>query len=286
MQPTQAEVMRREAQALAELAALRLDPLFLGFGVPRGDGRLVLVLPGLFANDLYLQPLRGWLQRIGYRPVRSTIVLNVRCPNLMREQVEAVLLERMRQHPGPVAIVGHSRGGMLAWSLASRLQDQVSHVALLGSPVGAVVEMLRQDPAANPSSIPAASFVVDAGRRAMRLFDPDCAYPTCGCPYPEDLRRPLSPSTRILSVFSREDQVVPASASHVPNARNLEVTGTHSGLVYNRAAYRALGEFLATRSVAPTVRLRAVHRRPQHSTERAGQAGFAMLDIGNFHGHC
>lgn len=247
MTSDQGRVMRQEAGALAELAALRLDPVFLGLGQPRGDGRLVLVIPGLFGNDLYLQPLRGWLARLGYQPVRSTIALNAGCPNRIREQVERELSARMRRRPGPVAIIGHSRGGMLAWALASRLGDQVSHLALLGSPAGAVVRMLREGRPDVLAAIPASPFVVDAGRRAMQILSPQCDFPTCACDYPQDLRRPLSPATSILSVYSRDDPIVAASASPVPDARNVEVGGTHSGLVYNRAVYPALGAFLAER---------------------------------------
>jgi triacylglycerol lipase len=240
-------VLRREALALAELAALRLDPVYAGFGLPRGDGRLILVVPGLFGNDLYLQPLRGWLQRIGYRPVRSTLALNAGCPNRLRDQVEAELRSRMARHPGRVALIGHSRGGMLAWAMASRLQDEVSHLILLGSPAQAVVEMLQRPSDAEQnalSALPAASVVVDAGRRAMRLLDPDCAFPDCGCPYVEDLRRPLHVATHVLSIYSRDDPIVHPSACPVPGARNVEVRGTHSGLVYNRAVYHELAGFL------------------------------------------
>ncbi|HEU0193833.1 MAG TPA: alpha/beta fold hydrolase, partial [Gaiellales bacterium] len=188
-------MLRREAQALTELTALRLDPVYLGAGLPRGRGGPVLVLPGLFGNDLYLQPLRGWLLRLGYRPMRSTIALNAGCPNRLREQVEAELRAR-RPRSGPVALIGHSRGGMLAWALASRLQSDAACLALLGSPAGAVVGMLRRGDSAVIPSISAAASVVKAGQQAMRMLDPHCTFPTCGCPYPEDLRRPLSPTTR------------------------------------------------------------------------------------------
>ena len=247
MTSDQGAVLRREAQALGELAALRLDPVYYGAGMPRGDGRLVLVVPGLFGNDLYLQPLRGWLQRLGYRPVRSTIALNAGCPNRIREQVETELRGRMARHPGPVALVGHSRGGMLSWAIASRLGEQASHLALLGSPAGAVVEMLRRGQAPVPGSIPAASSVVEAGRRATQLLDPQCDFPTCGCAYPEDLTRPLAESTRVLSVRSRDDPIVGPDACVVEGARNVEVGGSHSGLVYNRAVYPELAAFLASR---------------------------------------
>jgi triacylglycerol lipase len=245
MTPGHGALLRREAQALAELAALRLDPVYYGAGIPRGDGRLVLVLPGLFGNDLYLQPLHDWLRRMGYRPLRSTIALNAGCPNRLREQVERELRARMARWPGPVALIGHSRGGILGWALASRLQEEASHLALLGSPAGAVVEMLRRDALPDPAALPANSFVVEAGRRAMRLLDPDCDFPACGCAYTDDLRRPLAATTRLLSVRSRDDAIVDPSAGIVPGAHNVEVGGSHSGLVYNRAVYRELATFIA-----------------------------------------
>ena len=91
--------MRSEARALAELAALHRDPVFYGRGVPRGDGRTVLVIPGLFGNDLYLRPLRSWLSRIGYRPVRSGVSINAGCPDRLRTEIERSLSPQLAQRP-------------------------------------------------------------------------------------------------------------------------------------------------------------------------------------------
>ena len=238
-------LLRSEARALGELAALRRDPVFAGLGVPRGDGRLVLVLPGLFGSDLYLQPLRGWLSRLGYRPVRSSLVVNAGCPNRLRGEIEAELQRRLARQPGPIALIGHSRGGMLAWATATSLQERASHLALLGSPAAAVVAMFRHDDTLQVPAGIAAGTVVDAGQRALRWLDPDCTVPACGCPYVQELRRPLSPSTRLLSIASRDDAIVNPAAAVVPGAQNIEVSGTHSGLVYNAAVYRELAHFLA-----------------------------------------
>jgi triacylglycerol lipase len=240
------ELLAAEAGALNEFFALQRDPVFGGAGVPRGDGRLVLVIPGLFGSDLYLEPMNAWLRRIGYRPVRSTVAVNAGCPERLRNQVEAALQRAVGRHPGPVAIIGHSRGGMLGWVIASRLQDQASHLALLGSPAPAVVAMMRANPNPPPTLAVGPSPVVEAGQRALRLLDPDCTVPACGCPYTVDLRTRLSPTTRVLSVRSRDDKVVPARASEVNGGDNVVVSGTHSGLAYNRAVYPILGQFLAT----------------------------------------
>src|SRR2546428_823495 len=69
-----------EAFAAFELAELLCDPVYLGFGVPRGRGRSVLVLPGFLGGYDYLIILRGWLQRIGYTPRASGIAFNSGTP--------------------------------------------------------------------------------------------------------------------------------------------------------------------------------------------------------------
>jgi pimeloyl-ACP methyl ester carboxylesterase len=236
-------MLAAEARAMQELFALRLDPVFRGTGVARGDGRPVLIIPGLFGSDAYLEPLHGWLRRIGYRPVRSTLAVNAGCPERLRTQIETGLQRVVDREPGPVAIIGHSRGGMLGWAIASRLQERASHLVLLGSPAPAVVAMMRSSAGTTPTRVAAGS-VAQAGQRALRLLDPDCTVPACGCSYVEDLRRDLSPATKVLSIRSRDDQIVPPGASEVRRGNNAVVGGTHSGLVYNRAVYPVLADFL------------------------------------------
>jgi pimeloyl-ACP methyl ester carboxylesterase len=193
-----------------------------------------------------LQPLHSWLRRIGYRSVHSTMFVNAGCPDRLRAQVESALRRSMDRYPGPVAIIGHSRGGMLGWALASRLRDQASHLLLLGSPAPAVVTMMRANPNATQMPTVSSSPVAQAGQRALRLLDPQCNVPACGCPYTDDLRADLSPATRLLSIHSKNDPVVPPRACIVSGGENAEVTGTHSGLVYNQAVYPRIAQFLAT----------------------------------------
>jgi triacylglycerol lipase len=238
------EILRREAAALGELVALQRDPCYAGTGLPRGDGRVVLVLPGLFGNDFYLQPLHHWLRRLGYASARSTLTVNAGCPERLRTQVESALQRHRRRRPGPVALIGHSRGGLLAWAIASHLQEAASHLVLLGSPAPAVVTMMRSGEGVTVAT----GAVADAGRRSLRLLDPDCNVPACACPYTDDLRRDLSPGTRVLAVYSKDDQVVAPAACQFADAINVEVAGTHSGLVYNRAVYPTMARFLASES--------------------------------------
>jgi hypothetical protein len=56
------QVMVREFLTIVDLLALLNDPIFYGVRAPRGDGKLVAVIPGMFGSDSYLQPLNSWLR--------------------------------------------------------------------------------------------------------------------------------------------------------------------------------------------------------------------------------
>jgi pimeloyl-ACP methyl ester carboxylesterase len=232
--------LANETWAWAEFVQLLADPVYYGVGVPRGDGRLVVVLPGLFGNDWYLRPMRAWLGRIGYQPVPSALTINAGCPERLTREVEANLTRRRQIRPGPVALIGHSRGGILARAIAARLGDDVSHLILLGSPVGAISRL----GSANAWSSTAHSSVAAAGTRARRLLDPECDAPFCGCAFPRDMIARLSPATTVVSIYSREDPIVPAWSCDMPGGTNIEVSGTHIGLASNRTVYRELARAL------------------------------------------
>jgi triacylglycerol lipase len=241
-----------ETAALREYWDLRRDPVFRGRGIPRGDGRPVLVLPGLFSNDIYLTPLRDWLRRIGYRPVASSLVLNAGCGERLSARVERALGQALRRDARRVAVIGHSRGGLIGKVIATRLGDRCTHFVALGSPVGAVFRagaaalavLGRNRGDASRESI-AAHPVAAASRAVTRWLDPDCDPPACGCSYVRDLLAPLSAETKVCAIYSPDDPVVPPDACTIPGAENIAVPGTHSGLVFNKAVYAHLARTLA-----------------------------------------
>jgi len=231
-----------EARAWTELVQLMADPVYYGAGVPRGDGRLVLVLPGLFGNDWYLQPLHLWLNRIGYQAVPSTFWINAGCPERLTREAEQALERRLKSAVGPVAVIGHSRGGLLAKAIATRLQQRASHLILLGSPVGAIVRYHWVSTGDAPSG--ASRRLAEASSRVRSLLDPRCNAPDCGCPFPADLQGALHPETKVVSIYSSDDPIVPSWACQVEHGENVQVTGTHTGLAFNRAVYSALASAL------------------------------------------
>lgn len=236
--------MTREVLAVVDAARLVVDPVFYGIGVTRGNGKRVVVIPGLFGNDLYLQPLNNWLCRIGYSPICSDVGPNAGCLERLRDQ----LLQRIERHwtrdARPIALIGHSRGGILAWAIASHLQARVSQVVLLGSPVASFVISVESGTTAAAPSGHVGRMLMRASTVARQMLDPDCDYPTCGCSFVRDAMRSLSPDTSILSIHGRNDLLVPKEAQ-VSENETLVVNASHVGLVYSPEVYRALGGFLA-----------------------------------------
>lgn len=122
-------------QPAAEYGALVGAPVYAGAGVPRGDGRPVLVIPGYLSGDAYLQALRDWLQRVGYRPVVSGLTSN---PGWTDEVTEGLLqraLSAFEEAGQRLTIVGHSLGGLQGRALGVARPDVVRHVIALGSPL-------------------------------------------------------------------------------------------------------------------------------------------------------
>ena len=118
-----------------EAAALFADPLFWGWGVPRGDGRTVIVLPGLGGSDEYLRAIRSWLRRIGYHTVRSGLNPNRGWSPEVVEQITALAESEAKRTGRPVTLIGHSMGGVIARSVAKQAPAAVNQVITMASPL-------------------------------------------------------------------------------------------------------------------------------------------------------
>jgi triacylglycerol lipase len=228
-----------------ELARLLVDPLYLkAEGAPRGDGRPVVLMPGFGAGDQTLVVLALWLRRLGYLPSACRFVANVDCSDRALERVARRVDSVHRRHGRRVALIGHSRGGHFARALAARRPDQVSHAISLGADLRAQFG----------TSVPTSHFVA-ATRRVLlatgRARSAACVTGDCGCDFTRDFAKTFpSGSVRLTSIYSKGDGVVRWEGCIVPDANCVEVTGSHVGLVFNRAAYRAIADALAMPELA------------------------------------
>lgn len=216
--------------ALRELTALLRDPVFRGRGVPHGDGRPVLLIPGFLAGDWSLRLLHSWLERIGYKAYLSGILLNVHHSERMLAGLRHRLVQVEAEAGSRISLVGHSRGGLLAKVLSQRRSQSIEQVITLGSPLADWTDLALM-------THHAVGMVRTANEIAYgRRLNPEGRFS-------HDLS--LAPVVPTTSIYTRSDDVVNFRSCLRPDIPAISVWGSHNGLVINPEVYRLLGRLLA-----------------------------------------
>lgn len=211
-------------------------------GLPLGDGSGVLLIPGLWGDDGSLLILRRYLTDLGYDARTWRLGINNQCG----EETILRLIERAdrhrERHRRPLAVIGHSRGGFMARELARRAPDLIDLVITLGTPVG-------RASLADQSWLLQAMVAVS---RALFAKRPGCLSERCDCQYIRNLRssRPLPAGVIGYSLYSRDDGIVRPEDCVTPGERDVEVSGTHIGMVANREVLKVIAQILAQQRIA------------------------------------
>jgi hypothetical protein len=223
-----------------ELAYLQISPIYWGYGVPPGDGSAVVVVPGFLGTDSYLNQLRAWLERIGYRSYYSNIGLNAECPNLLiRQRLSETVLKACTATGRKIHLIGHSLGGMLARAIASQTPRMIASVITLGTPIRGVV--------AHPSILRAAERVrLQILQRHGPGVLPGCYTGACTCDFLESLMGDFPECVRQTAIYTRSDGIVDwrVCRTGVPGV-DIEVSATHLGMVFSPLVYGHIGRRLA-----------------------------------------
>lgn len=211
------------AQLLQEFSALITDrPIAPDLtDLPRGDGQVVLVLPGFLTNDLLTRPLRDFLEEHGFRTFGWEYGLNIGPTPGARAHLRNRVRSLYELNQGPIALIGISLGGLLARDLTYDCPGQIRHVVTLASPF----------------RLPTASTFELLVRLCGPLYDPAVEV--------ERLAQPLPvPST---AFFTRDDGVVAweSCRSDDPDCLNIEIEGHHMTICRNPKVLTHLVERLA-----------------------------------------
>lgn len=196
-----------------------------------GDGHPVVIFPGMGTDGSAVAPMRRYCQARGYEALDWGRGLN-RGPqgdiDAWLMELKAHMVERLAPFTQSATFIGWSLGGIYARELAKAMGRQVRQVITIGTPfnasadhtnVGWVFRLLSGSP---PPFTEAMS---------TRLRNAPCV-----------------PTT---SIYSRSDGIVAwQTCTHVKEShrvQDLEVSGSHVGLGWNRSVLRIVGDRLAQR---------------------------------------
>jgi pimeloyl-ACP methyl ester carboxylesterase len=227
----------REALVGMDWLALRASGVYRGIDVPHGDGSVVVLIPGFLGSDQYLGDMFSWLRRMGYQPYMSGMGRNAECPNILTDRLADTVNSAYTESGRKVHLIGHSLGGTLARSVGVRKPRLVASVITMASPFRAV--------RAHPMVLTAAMMV---RRRILsnNNVQSECYSGACTCDFFESLRRPLAKSIVEATIYTKSDGVVDwqCCINDDPDT-DIEVRGTHVGLVFNPQVYRHVADVLA-----------------------------------------
>ncbi|WP_188061925.1 esterase/lipase family protein [Sphingobium sp. KCTC 72723] len=191
----------------------------------RGDGRAVLLIPGLLASEQRMEAMRHVLNAAGYDAHEWGMGRNFgpKADSLHRidQRVDAIA----QKNGGPVTLVGWSLGGLYAREYAKFASAKVRGVITLGTPFSG-------DPRAN---------------HAWRLYQLISGSPVDRPPFP--CIREEKPPVPTMALWSRRDGVIlPECAKGRTGERDaaMEVDCTHMGFAAAPEGIAAVGRALAT----------------------------------------
>jgi len=220
-----AHLLLLESRVWAELGWLALRSRRLTSELPRGDGHAVLVVPGFGASDIATAPLRGLLKKLGYAAYGWELGTNLGMRPTIK-QTMGLQLHKLAERHGPVSLIGWSLGGVYVREMARHAPDQVRRVITLGSPIN-----VRPD----ANNLMPVFQLINRGKAIkvdMTGFRKRIAPPPVPC----------------TAIYTRSDGIVAWPCCREPeaaNTDNVEVRGSHLGLVYNPSAIRAIAQRLA-----------------------------------------
>lgn len=222
-----------EARAPLELRALRRSPLWRGEGIPNGDGRPVLLIPGFMSPPHKAEPLEHVLRAADWDVKIADVGRNSGPAYRSLDGAKRGLDELYERAGKRVAIVGHSRGGQFGRVLAVRHPDLVRKVIAVGAP------LRTKYPPFFVVKLPAET--LDRAWRAGWFGD---VSPEREQEVDDDRYLPFPDEVDLVSIYSRSDGIVDWRYTMDPDAEMVEISVSHLGLMRSVVGVSTIAQHL------------------------------------------
>jgi triacylglycerol lipase len=238
-----------KAARQAEIRSYRGMVKLIGRPVPqpiRGRGIPLILVPGFISGELSLAMLARNLRRRGYRTFGSAVGANLGCTDAMVDRVVRQTEQVVAEEGRKVALVGHSRGGMIAKLVAQRRPDLVAGLIVLSAPVTGTLSI-----ASHVRKQLEVLFRLNR-RGVSAVMGQDCVTGDCAQRISAELGSAFPAGVAYTSVYSRLDAIIDWRTCLDPGAEQVEVHCSHTGMGLDPAVHRIVAERLAALS-EPTV---------------------------------
>lgn len=195
---------------------------------PGGDGRPVMLLPGLLNSDISNSVMRRFLKRLGYDVHGWGLGLNFGARTVGADAERLIArVEAIVTRSGPVTLVGISLGGLIARLVAHCRPELVREVITVSSPFagsGKATNVWR----------------VFQWTTGERLDDPAFLARSAF------IAQPLSVPTT--AIWSRSDGLVAGTICRDENCRAIEIRSSHLGVQVRPDVLLAISRVLADKA--------------------------------------
>jgi pimeloyl-ACP methyl ester carboxylesterase len=233
----------RRLEARSYLGLLRI----VGQRVPQpapSDLAPVVLVPGFISGDVSLTLLARYLRRSGQRTFGSRIGANLGCTDEMVERLVARVEDVARIEGRRVALVGHSRGGMIVKLAAIRRPELVGSIVVLSAPVTDTLSVA-------PHIRKQLEMLFRLQQRGLRVIGQDCVTGECAARIAAELDGPFPAGVSYTSVYSKADAIIDWKTCLDPAAELVEISSaSHTGMATSPAALRVVAQRLGTLAAA------------------------------------
>ncbi|WP_375489797.1 lipase family alpha/beta hydrolase [uncultured Jatrophihabitans sp.] len=199
----------------------------------------VVLVPGFISGDVSLTILARELRRSGHRTFGSRIGANLGCTDAMVDRLVHRLAGVVAAEGCPVAVVGHSRGGMIVKLAAQRRPDLVAGIVVLAAPVTGTLRVATHVRAQ-------LELLFRLNRRGVgSVMSEDCVTGECAARIAAELVAPFPAGVQYTSVYSESDAIIDWHTCLDPAAECVAVASSHTGMGTDPAVRQIVAERLA-----------------------------------------